>query len=142
MTATSAAASAGDTAVPFNGAAQTGLKPLPYYAGLPAGGGYSTVDDLHRFATALRGSALLDPAHRVLLTTPKVAAGSAQWSLGLRVAMRNGETCYGHRGSAPGVNADFAVSPRSAYVIVVLCNRGHPHASNPAEFVGARLPIT
>lgn len=142
MTATSAVASAEDTAVPLNGAAQTGLKPLPYYDGLPAGGGYSTVDDLHRFATALRGGALLDPAHHLLLTAPRVAAGSAQWSLGLRVAMRNGETCYGHRGSAPGVNADFAVYPRSAYTIVVLCNRGHPHASNPAEFVGARLPIT
>ncbi|UIJ44811.1 beta-lactamase family protein [Sphingomonas cannabina] len=142
MTATSAVASAEDTAVPLNGAAQTGLKPLSYYGGLPAGGGYSTVDDLHRFATALRAGALLDPAHRLLLTTPTVAAGSAQWSLGLRIAMRNGEASYGHRGSAPGVNADFAVYPHSGYTIIVLCNRGHPHASNPAEFVGARLPIT
>lgn len=142
MTATSPAASPENTAVPLNGAAQTGLKPLSPYVGLPAGGGYSTVDDLHRFAMALQRGALLDPAHRHLLTTSTVAAGSAGWSLGLRVAARNGETCYGHRGSAPGVNADFAVYPRSGYTVIVLCNRGHPHASNPAEFVGARLPVT
>lgn len=142
MTTTSAVASANETAVPLNGAAQTGFKPLPYYLGLPAGGGYSTVDDLHRFATALEHGALLDPVHRDMLTTPATPAGNAQWSLGLRIAVRNGEACYGHRGSAPGVNADFAVYPRSGYTIIVLCNRGHPHASNVAEFIGARLPVT
>jgi len=141
MTATSAVASAAETAVPLDGAARTGLKPLPYYAGLPAGGGYSTIDDLHRFATALRQNALLDPAHGRMLTTAVVAAGSARWSLGLRVATRNGEICYGHGGSAPGVNADFAVYPRSGYTVIILCNRGYPHALNVAEFIGARLPI-
>lgn len=141
MTATSAIASAAETAVPLSGAARTGLKPLPYYVGLPAGGGYSTIDDLHRFAMALRQNALLDPAHGQMLTTAVVAAGNARWSLGLRVATRNGEICFGHGGSAPGVNADFAVYPRSGYTIVVLCNRGHPHAVNVAEFVGSRLPM-
>ena len=141
MTATSAVASATDTAVPLTGAAQTGLKALPYYPGLPAGGGYSTVGDLHRFAAALQQGRLLDPVRFGLLTTPAVAAGSAQWSLGLRVANRNHEAFYGHRGSAPGVNADFAIYPGSGYVVVILCNRGHPHASNAAEFIGARLPL-
>lgn len=141
MTATSAVASAVETAVPLSGAARTGLKPLPYYVGLPAGGGYSTIDDLHRFAMALRQNTLLDPTRGQMLTTPVVAAGNAQWSLGLRIATRNGEICFGHGGSAPGVNADFAVYPRSGYTVIVLCNRGHPHAVNVAEFVGARLPI-
>ncbi|MCW6531031.1 beta-lactamase family protein [Sphingomonas sp. MMSM20] len=141
MTATSAVASPEETAEPLNGAAQTGLKPLPYYVGLPAGGGYSTVDDLHRFALALQQDTLLDPTHRRILTTPVIPAGSARWSLGLRIAMRNGEPCFGHGGSAPGVNADFAVYPRAGYAIITLCNRGHPHALNVAEFVGTRLPI-
>jgi CubicO group peptidase (beta-lactamase class C family) len=140
MSSTSPTASAGDTAVPCTGAEQTGLKPLPFYVGLPAGGGYSTLDDLHRFAIALRQGRLLDPKHLVMLTTATVPAGSAQWSLGLRVDVRNGEICYGHRGSAPGVNADFAVYPRSGHEVIVLANRGHPHASNVAEFIGARLP--
>lgn len=139
MTATSPMASATDTAVPFNGAAQTGLKALPYYTGLPAGGGYSTVDDLHRFAGALRQGALLDQERLNLLTSPVVAAGSAQWSMGLRIATRAGALCYGHRGSAPGVSADVAVYPRSGDTVIVLSNRGHPHATNPAEFIAARL---
>jgi D-alanyl-D-alanine carboxypeptidase len=141
MTATSATAFSGNTAAPLSGAAQTRLKQLPYYVGLPAGGGYSTVDDLHRFSMALRRGALLNPGYRRLLTRPKVAAGSAHWSLGLRITVRNGASCYGHRGSAPGVNADFTVYPRSGYTIIVLSNRGHPHASNVAEFIGARLPL-
>jgi CubicO group peptidase (beta-lactamase class C family) len=140
MTHTSPIATGRGAAWPLSGAAQTGLKPLPFYVGLPAGGGYSTVDDLHRFAMALQDDTLLDRTHRRLLTMPAVSAGSAQWSLGLRVAQRNGASCYGHGGSAPGANADFAVYPGSGYTIVALCNRGHPHALNAAEFIGARLP--
>lgn len=141
MLVTSAVAAAGDTAQPLTGAAQSGLKPLPYYLGQPAGGGYSTVDDLHRFALALQQGQLLDAEHLALLTKPVVPAGSRQWSLGLSIAMRNGASCYGHGGSAPGVNADFAVYPASGYTVVVLCNRGHPHAANVAEFIGSRLPV-
>jgi CubicO group peptidase (beta-lactamase class C family) len=140
MTATSPVASAADTAVPLVGAQRSGLKPLPYYVGLPAGGGYSTIDDLHRFAQAFGRGALLDAEHRAMMTTAKVAAGARQWSLGLGITARNGETCYGHAGSAPGVSADFAVYPRSGYTVVILCNRGHPHAANAAEYIGARLP--
>ncbi|WP_224249371.1 serine hydrolase domain-containing protein [Hyalangium gracile] len=140
MPATSPVASAGNTALPYTGAARTGLKPLPFYAGLPAGGGYSTVDDLHRFGTVLRDARLLDARHLDMLTTANVQAGNSQWSLGLRVDVRNGEACYGHRGSAPGVNADFAIYPLSGYEVIVLANRGHPHAANVADFIGARLP--
>ncbi len=141
MTATSATASPGDSATPLIGAARTGLKPLPFYVGTPAGGGYSTVGDLHHFAQALRSGLLLDAQHLRLMTEPAAIAGSVHWSLGLRIATRNGATSMGHRGSAPGANADIGVYPRSGYGVFVLTNRGHPHASNVAEFIGARLPI-
>lgn len=101
---------------------------------------YSTIDDLHRFGMALRETRLLDARHLGLLTAASVQAGHSQWSLGLRVAVRNGEAYYGHGGSAPGVNADFAIYPHSGYTVIVLANRGHPHAANVAEFMGARLP--
>jgi D-alanyl-D-alanine carboxypeptidase len=140
MCATSALATDGATAEPCTGAAETGLKALPFYVGLPAGGGYSTLDDLHRFAIALRGLRLLDAEHFRWLTRARTAAGSSEWSLGLRVAKRNGAPCYGHGGSAPGINADFAVFPASGYQTVVLANRGHPHAAVVAEYIGARLP--
>lgn len=141
MTSTSPLASDESTAEPCTGAAQTGLRVLPFYVGLPAGGGYSTLGDLHRFGTALHETRLLDAAHLDLLTRARITAGSAQWSLGLRVAVRNGASWYGHGGSAPGVNADFAVYPDSGYQTIVLSNRGHPHAVNAADYIGARLPF-
>jgi D-alanyl-D-alanine carboxypeptidase len=142
MTSTSPLASEGNTAEPCTGATQSGLKPLPFYVGLPAGGGYSTLADLNLFGSALREKRLLDAAHFDLLTTARIAAANAQWSLGLRVASRNGASWYGHGGSAPGINGEFAAYPASGYQTIVLSNRGHPHAANVADFIGARLPLS
>lgn len=141
MASTSSSASDGDTAAPCTGAAETGLRALPFYTGLPAGGGYSTVEDLHRFGVALRDGRLLDGDRLDQLVRPRIAAGTAHWSLGLRVASRNGASWYGHGGAAPGVNADVAIYPQSDYRTVVLSNRGHPHALNVADYIGARLPL-
>ncbi|WP_269714267.1 serine hydrolase domain-containing protein [Caulobacter sp. NIBR2454] len=131
-------ASSRPTARPYTGARATGLKALAPYEGLPAGGGYSTVEDLHAFAVSLRAGRLVRPATLAVMTTPKVVAGSSHWGLGLAIRSRNGATYYGHGGSAPGVNGDFAVY--RDYVTVVLCNRGHPAALNAPDFIGSRLP--
>ena len=50
----------------------TGTLP---YRGTSAGGGYTTVGDLLRFATALSGHVLLDARHTTLLTTGKIDTG-------------------------------------------------------------------
>ncbi|MCY1008351.1 serine hydrolase [Nannocystis pusilla] len=131
-------ASAGATAIPYTGAGATGRKALPPYAGLPAGGGYSTVEDLHAFVVALRRGALLGASTLAAMTEPRVAAGTAHWGLGMAVRTRNGASFYGHGGGAPGVNGELAIY--RDYATVVLCNRGHPAAVNAAEFIGARLP--
>ncbi|WAS91307.1 serine hydrolase domain-containing protein [Nannocystis punicea] len=131
-------ASSRPTAIPYTGAGATGRKALKPYAGLPAGGGYSTVEDLHAFVVALRSGALVGAPTLAAMTTPRVVAGTSHWGLGLAVRTRNGETYYGHGGSAPGVNGDLAVY--RDYATVVLCNRGHPAAVNAAEFIGSRLP--
>jgi hypothetical protein len=134
-------AQSGGDALPYSGGALAGFKALTPYAGLPAGGGYSTVDDLHAFATALTTHRLLDPNHTRLLTTPSVeASATSRWALGFRVQTRNGVTFHGHGGGAPGVNGELAIHPGSGHVTAVLCNRGHPTAVNPAEYVGDRLP--
>ncbi|HUD42237.1 MAG TPA: serine hydrolase domain-containing protein [Dokdonella sp.] len=140
MHATSSAAEASNTARPLVGARETGLRDLPFYDGSPAGGGYSTLGDLHRFGNALTDGRLLDAAGFTRLTEGTIQAGAAKWSRGLRVAQRNGAPWYGHGGGAPGVNADFAIYPKSNYRTVVLANRGHPSASNVADYIGARLP--
>ncbi len=141
MTATSATASEGDSAIPYTGAAASGFKPLAPYVGVPAGGGYSTVGDLNAFAAALHDGRLLDQRSRDLLLTGRTDAGSARQALGFVIRNRNGAECYGHGGSAEGANGDLAVFPGSGYTSVVLCNRGHPVAVNAADFIGARLPL-
>jgi D-alanyl-D-alanine carboxypeptidase len=128
------------TAIAYAGALATGLKPvLPYY-GTPAGGGYSTVDDILTFARAIQSNRLLDPKHTAMLTTGKVDTGNGYYSLGLVVSSRNGVTCYGHGGSAPGVNGDLTIYPQQGYITAILCNRGYPLALNAAGYIGARLP--
>ena len=75
-----------------------------------------------------------------MLTVGKVDTGNGFYSLGLSVRNRNGEPCYGHGGSAPGVNGDLTIYPRSGYVTATLCNRGYPLAQNASEYIGFRLP--
>jgi D-alanyl-D-alanine carboxypeptidase len=139
MRSTSQEPSAGDkSAIPYTGAIGTGLKPLPPYYGTAAGGGYSTVDDFFAFAKAIQSNQLLNAKHTSLLTMGKVNNGS--YSLGLAVSTRNGVPCYGHGGSAPGVNGDLTIYPQSGYTTAILCNRGYPLALNAAGYIGARLP--
>jgi CubicO group peptidase (beta-lactamase class C family) len=136
----SKASSTESTATPYSGAIATGLKPLAPYVGTPAGGGYSTIDDLLAFARAIQTTRLLDDKHTELLTGKKVDTGNGYYSLGLSVRSCNGEPCYGHGGSAPGVSGDLTIYPRSGYITAVLCNRGYPLAHNASEYIGARLP--
>jgi D-alanyl-D-alanine carboxypeptidase len=133
--------SSGDkSAIPYTGALATGLKPVPPYYGTPAGGGYSTVEDFFAFARAIQSNRLLDPKHTAMLTTGRVDTGNGSYSLGLAVSSRNGVPCYGHGGSAPGVNGDLTIYPQQGYITAVLCNRGYPLGLNAAGYIGARLP--
>jgi hypothetical protein len=132
MYSTSQLPSSGDkSAIPYTGALATGLKPVPPYYGTPAGGGYSTVDDFFAFARAIQSNRLLDPKHTAMLTTGKVDTGNGSYSLGLAVSSRNGVPCYGHGGSAPGVNGDFTIYPQQGYITAVLCNRATRSRSMP-----------
>jgi CubicO group peptidase (beta-lactamase class C family) len=134
------ASSSGTAAIAYSGATATGLKPLAPYFGTPAGGGYSAIDDLLAFARVIETKHLLDRRHTELLTVGKVDTGNGFYSLGLSVRSRNGEPCYGHGGSAPGVNGDLTIYPRSGYITATLCNRGYPLAQNTSEYIGFRLP--
>lgn len=126
------------TAVAYTGARATGLKALPAYVGLSAGGAYSTVDDLAAFVAALQSGRLIAPDTLKAMTTPVVVAGTSHWGLGVAIRERNGLRYFGHAGSAPGVSGDLAIFPD--YATITLCNRGHPAAACLADFMGARLP--
>lgn len=118
---------------------QPNTDTLPY-RGTSAGGGYSTVEDLLRFATALQTHKLLNAQYTEMLTTGKVDAGRGKYAYGFQDSVINGTRCFGHGGGAPGMNGVLQICPRPGYVIAVLANMDPPAASRVGDFVTNRLP--
>jgi CubicO group peptidase (beta-lactamase class C family) len=113
---------------------------LPY-RGTSAGGGYSTVEDLVRFASALMAHSLLNAHYTELLTTGKVdTGGGGKYAYGFDETITQGIRSFGHGGGAPGMNGDLRIYPQSGYVIAALSNRDPPAATRISRFISDRLP--
>jgi CubicO group peptidase (beta-lactamase class C family) len=112
------------------------------YRGTSAGGGYSTVEDLARFANALLSHKLLSPDSTELLVTGKVKARpGARYAYGFEDARDgDGNGWIGHGGGAPGMNGDLRIYPKSGYVIAALANIDPPAAQRISEYLDPRLP--
>ena len=122
---------------------QPNTDTLPW-RGTAAGGGYSTVGDLARFAGALTSYELLRPGSTELLLAGKIDLG-----YGLRYAFGffdgrdgAGNGFVGHGGGAPGMNGDLRIYPRSGYVIAVLANVDPPAAQRISDYLDPRLPTS
>ena len=97
--------------------------------GGPAGGGYSTVEDLLRFGLALRAHKLLTPKYTELVTTGKVEyRPQAKYAYGFANDVVNGERIVFHDGGANGMSGEFDMYPDLGYTVVVLSNYDHPAA--------------
>lgn len=114
---------------------------LPY-RGTSAGGGYSTVGDLLRFANALLSNKLLNAGSTELLFTGKVeAGGGGKYAYGFEDHRdKDGNGWVGHGGGAPGMNGDLRIYPKSGYAVAVLANLDPPAAQQISEFLDYRLP--
>ena len=120
---------------------QRNTDTLPY-RGTSAGGGYSTVEDLLRFATALQTNKLLKPQYTEMLTTGKVETpNGGKYAYGFQEVTVNGTRCFGHGGGAPGMNGELKICPGPGYVVAVLANLDPPAATRVADFITNRLPI-
>lgn len=97
--------------------------------GGPAGGGYSTVEDMLRFDAALRTHKLLSPKYTDLVLTGKVEyRPNASYAYGFANDSVGGERIVFHDGGANGISAEFDMYPDAGYTIVVLSNYDHPAA--------------
>ncbi|HTU66169.1 MAG TPA: serine hydrolase domain-containing protein [Steroidobacteraceae bacterium] len=120
-------------ALPYLGepdAPRSAVDTLPF-RGTSAGGGYTTVGDLSKFAQALLGGKLLDARHTELLTAGKVDTPmpGLRYGYGFEdMHLRNGLHRIGHGGGAPGMNAAFSIFPETGHVSIVLSNRDPPSA--------------
>jgi CubicO group peptidase (beta-lactamase class C family) len=90
--------------------------------GNPAGGGYSTVEDLTRFAEALKSGRLVSPAGVKLLTTPKPELGAPDWGYGFEI--QAGGKIVGHGGGFNGISAQLDIYLEEEYTLAVLSNYG------------------
>jgi CubicO group peptidase (beta-lactamase class C family) len=94
-----------------------------FIAGSPMGGGYSTVDDLARFADALVANRILSQE-----TTARVLTGYVDTKYGGRdgygfeTRLVNGVRTAGHAGSIAGSSNKVEFYPDLGYVLVVLGN--------------------
>jgi CubicO group peptidase (beta-lactamase class C family) len=119
---------------------QPNTDTLPY-RGTSAGGGYSTVEDLLKFATTLQTNKLLKPQYTEMLTTGKVETpNGGKYAYGFQEASVNGTRCFGHGGGAPGMNGELKICPGRGYVVAVLSNLDPPAASRVADFIANHLP--
>jgi D-alanyl-D-alanine carboxypeptidase len=108
---------------------------LPWRA-TAAGGGYSTVGDLLRFAQALGSGRLISKATLAEATRPR----QQQYGYGFDVQGQGSLGSYGHGGGAPGMNGELRIFPQLGYVVVSLSNLDPPAASELAEFFALRMP--
>ena len=90
--------------------------------GGPAGGGYSTVGDLLKFAVALREGKLVGKDYVKTLTTPKPELNSPNYGYGF-ITGTNPNT-FGHSGGFPGISSELVMFAGSDYAAVVLSNYG------------------
>ncbi|HEU4794031.1 MAG TPA: serine hydrolase domain-containing protein [Pyrinomonadaceae bacterium] len=99
--------------------------------GSPAGGGYSTVEDLLKFSLALRGNKLLSQKYTELVMKGQAETNSsgAKYGYGFGDKEVNGKHIVGHNGGAPGIGANFDIFPELGYTAVVLTNYDPPAMS-------------
>ncbi len=99
--------------------------------GGPAGGGFSTVGDLHRFARALVEGELVSPSSLELMWT---AHSETSYGYGFGISDGPAGKVVGHSGGFPGLNGNLDVFVDAGYVVAVLAN--HDRAASPlADYV-------
>jgi len=105
----------------------TTLPGFPYVGG-PFTGAYCTARDLLRFATALHGGKLLNPAFTHLGTTGKQAVSPVDlpqgqfYGYGQVEAISGPHRIVGHSGGGPGRANNLDVFPDAGWVAIVLGN--------------------
>ena len=102
--------------------------------GSSAGGGYSTVEDMLKFANALSANKLLSPEFTELVFTGGGIAkppGPGR-GYGFMQNQMNGVRIVGNGGGGPGVNAMFRIYFGRGYTVVVLSNYDPPSAQEIA----------
>jgi CubicO group peptidase (beta-lactamase class C family) len=104
--------------------------------GGPAGGGFSTVGDLFRFARALMTGVLVSDESRALLWTDHNDRG---YGYGFSIGEGNAGKIVGHGGGFAGINANLDIFVDQGYVAAVMTNidgAGSPVDTRIRQLIG------
>ena len=94
--------------------------------GSAAGGGFSTVEDLQRFAKALYDGTLLSQEMLEIYTAGKVEFGSeGKYAYLISDDLQDGHRTVGHDGGAPGISADLKIFTDLGFTITAMSNYDH-----------------
>ena len=109
--------------------------------GGPAGGGFSTVEDLYRFAKALTNEKLLSKASLERMWEDHAGA---DYGYGFSVADGALGRMVGHGGGFPGLNSNLDIMLDRGYVVAVMSNYGSAATPVATRINGllARVPET
>jgi CubicO group peptidase (beta-lactamase class C family) len=96
--------------------------------GSSAGGGYSTLDDMLKFALALQNNKLLSKKFTEIVTTGKFDVGGpmGKYAYGFGDKIFNGKHIVGHNGGGPGIGANFDMFPELGYTAIIFSNLDSP----------------
>ena len=92
--------------------------------GGPAGGGYTTVEDLLAFDAALRGGKLVSKETLEKLWRAYPEMNSPRYGYGFGISETPVGRAVGHSGGFNGISADFLMYLDAGYTIAVLSNYG------------------
>lgn len=90
--------------------------------GGPAGGGFSTVEDLLKFAMALEQHKLLSQKFTDLVMSPKPELNSPEYGYGFGVGAEGDDFVAGHSGGFTGINSTLQIFRKSGYVFAIMSN--------------------
>lgn len=88
--------------------------------GGPAGGGFSTVDDLHNYALSLMNETLISKASKEIMW--KDYYNTNNYGYGFKVEDYKNEKIVGHSGGFYGISSDLSIFTKSGYIVIVLSN--------------------
>ncbi len=116
--------------------------PMRPAKGSPAGGGYSTVEDLLKFRLALQNYKLLSQKFTEIVTTGKIEVGGpvGKYAYGFSDKIFGGRHIIGHNGGAPGIAANLDMFPELGYTAIILSNYDPPAMMPVIMKVRALIP--
>lgn len=123
---------------------------LPIKPG-PAGLANSTVNDILRFANAIKENKLLNKEMTEILTAGQIkvdfgdgtppANVEVKYAMGFFTRKADGIESFGHSGGAHGVSGTLDIFPQSGYTIIALANVDPPAANDLAALAIKKLPL-